>query len=121
MTINSKPVTVAITCTIKPDKIEVAKRELSAIIKTVMATERECKGIRVHEDPDDLRRLLIIEYWDSKQHFLGPHMQTPHMVEFLKTAESFLDGKAEFSFWNENSAFLKVTKFAAPVLPLNSP
>jgi quinol monooxygenase YgiN len=101
MSINSRSITVAITCTIKRDKIEVAKRELKAVIKTVMATEKECNGIRVHEDPDDLRRLLIIEYWDNKQHFLGPHMQAPHMVEFLKTSESFLDGKAEFNFWHE--------------------
>jgi hypothetical protein len=28
-------------------------------------------------------------------------MKTPHMVEFLKTSESFLDGEAKFEFWNE--------------------
>jgi quinol monooxygenase YgiN len=101
MSTNSTPVTVVITFAIKPDKIEMAKRELKAVIETVMTTEKACQGIRVHENPNDLLRLLIVEYWDSKEHFLGPHMQTPHMVEFLKVAESFLDGKADFTFWNE--------------------
>lgn len=101
MSANAKSVTVVITCAIKPDKVEMAKRELIAVIKTVLAKETACQGIRVHEDPDNLNRLLIIEYWDSKEIFLGPHMQTPHMIEFLKTAESFLDGEAKFDFWDE--------------------
>jgi quinol monooxygenase YgiN len=96
-----KSVTVVITCTIKPDKLEMARRELEAVIKTVMATEPACHGIRVHDDPKNPRRLLIIEYWDNEEVFTGPHMQTPHMKTFLKTAEQFLDGTAEFGFWRE--------------------
>lgn len=101
MNANSKPVTVVITGTIKPDKIEMAKRELEAVIKTVMANEPACHGIRVHDDPKNPQRLLIIEYWDSEEVFTGPHMQTPHMQTFLKKAEAFLDGAAEFGFWRE--------------------
>jgi quinol monooxygenase YgiN len=98
---NSKSITVVISCLIKPDKTEMAKQSLNEIIKTVLLKEKACQGIRVHEQPDNSQRLLIIEYWDSKEIFVGPHMQTQHMVDFFKVAETFLDGKAEFNFWNE--------------------
>jgi quinol monooxygenase YgiN len=101
MNANSQPVTVVITCAVKPDKVEMARRELEAVIKTVMANEPACHGIRVHDDPKNPQRLLIIEYWDSEEVFSGPHMQTPHMQTFLKTAEGFLDGVPEFGFWRE--------------------
>lgn len=97
----TQPVTVVITCAIRPDELETARRELAAIIKTVMAKEPACRGIRVHEDPRKPQRLMIIESWDSEEIFTGPHMQTPHMQSFLKKAEGFLDGAAEFGFWQE--------------------
>lgn len=101
MNVNPTPVTVVITCAIKPDRLETARRELEANIKTVMANEPACHGIRVHEDSKNPQRLLIIEEWDSEEIFTGPHMQTPHMQSFLKKAEGFLDGVAEFGFWRE--------------------
>ena len=99
-----EPVTVVITCAIKPDMLETARRELEAVIKTVMADEPACHGIRVHEDPRNPQRWLIIENWASEEIFTGPHMQTPHMQAFLKKAEGFLDGVAEFGFWRETLA-----------------
>jgi quinol monooxygenase YgiN len=101
MNIDPKPVTVVITCTIRPDQLETARRELEAVIKTVMANEPACHGIRVHEDPKKPERLLIVEHWDSEETFSGPHMQTPHMQAFLAKAEGFLDGVADFGFWRE--------------------
>jgi quinol monooxygenase YgiN len=98
---DTRPVTVVITCAIKPDKLETARRELEAIIRIVMANEPACRGIRVHEDSKSPQRLLIIENWDSEEIFSGPHMQTPHMQSFLEKAEGFLDGAAEFAFWRE--------------------
>ncbi len=99
----TEAVTVVITCAIRPDQLATAKRELAAIIETVMANEPACHDIRVHEDPRNPQRLLIIENWDSEEIFTGPHMQTPHMQSFLKKAEGFLDGVAEFGFWREVS------------------
>ena len=98
---DSPHVIVVITCSLKPDKVEMAKRGLEAVIATVMANEPGCHGVRVHEDPDDPRRLLIVERWESRETFTGPHMETAHMQAFLKTAEAFLDGEAEFRFWRE--------------------
>lgn len=101
MNTHAEPVTVVITCAIKLDQLAVARRELEAVIKTVMDNEPACHGIRVHEDPKNPQRLLIVETWDSEEIFSGPHMQTPHMQSFLKKAEGFLDGVAEFGFWRE--------------------
>ena len=98
---NTQPVTVVITCAIRPDKLETARRELKAIIKIVMAEEPACHGIQVHEDPKNPQRLMIIANWDSEEIFSGAHMQMPHMQAFLKKAEGFLDGVAEFGFWRE--------------------
>ncbi|SEN16276.1 Quinol monooxygenase YgiN [Chitinophaga rupis] len=101
MSNDSKPVTVLITSRIKPGKMETAKFELDTVIKTVIERESACQGIQVYDNPDDPQQLLIIEKWNSKDIFLGPHMQEPHMIAFMKVAESFLDGKAAFTFWNE--------------------
>ena len=98
---DTRAVTVVITCAIRPDKLETARRELEATIKIVMANEPACHGIRVHEDSKNPQRLMIIENWDSEEIFSGPHMQTPHMQSFLKKAEGFLDGVVEFGFWRE--------------------
>jgi quinol monooxygenase YgiN len=101
MSANAKSVTVVITCPIQLGKIEMARREVGSIIKTVVADEPACHSIHVHDDPKNPRRLLLIEYWDSEEAFTGPHMQTPHMQAFLKRAEAFLDGSPEFGFWRE--------------------
>jgi quinol monooxygenase YgiN len=98
---NSKQVTVVITCAIKPGKLDMAKRELEAVIKTVMANETACRGVCVHVEQQNPQRMLIIEHWESKDVFTGPHMQTAHMQTFMKTAESFVDGEPTFSFWRE--------------------
>jgi quinol monooxygenase YgiN len=95
------PITVVITCAIKPDKIAVARRELEEVIAVVMAKEPACHSIRVHDNPRDPSRLLIIEQWESEEIFTGPHMQTPHMQTFMKKVEDFVDGAAEFSFWRQ--------------------
>ena len=94
-------VTVVITCAIKPDQLVTARRELAAVIEIVMAKEPACHGIRVHEDPRNPNRLMIVEHWESEEIFNGPHMQMPHMQAFLEKAEAFLDGAAEFGFWRE--------------------
>lgn len=96
-----RPVTVVITCAIQPAKLDAARRDLRAVIQQVTALEPACQGIRVHEQPDAPQRWLIVERWASLGAFSGPHMQQPHMQAFLKSAESFLDGKADFAFWHE--------------------
>lgn len=93
-------ITVVITCNVKPHMVDVAMRDLTTVGKTVMTKEPACHGIHVFNATDNPAKLLIIEYWDSKEIFSGQHMETPHMKEFLTAAKTFLDGEAEFSFWN---------------------
>lgn len=97
-------VTVVITCTIKPHMLSNARQALEAVIRQVMAHEPACRGILVHEDPRRPQRWLIVERWDSEEEFTGPHMQQPHMQAFMKTAESFLEGPADFAFWRQTLA-----------------
>jgi quinol monooxygenase YgiN len=95
------PVTVVITCSIRPGLLDVARRELHAVIRQVMAMEPACRSIRVHENVKQPQHWLIVEQWDSEEAFTGPHLQQPHMQAFMKTAETFLDGPADFGFWHE--------------------
>ena len=97
-------VTVIITCQIEPDKMEVARQEFTAIIATVVAKEAACHGIHLHEDVDAPNRLFLVEYWESKEAFTGPHMQTPHMQVFLERTKEFLAGTPEFRFGREIAA-----------------
>ncbi|HEU6455792.1 MAG TPA: putative quinol monooxygenase [Roseateles sp.] len=95
------PVTVVISCAILPDKLDMARRELQAVIGQVMAKEPACRGIRVHEAADAPHRWLIVEQWASREAFTGPHLQQPHMQAFMQAAPAFLDGQADFGFWHE--------------------
>jgi quinol monooxygenase YgiN len=97
-------VTVVITGKIKPDKRDLARAAFEAVIPEVIAKEPACHGIRLHEDPNDPCRLLIIEHWDSVEAFTGPHMQTPHQKAFFAQAQVFLDGEPDFTFWRETFA-----------------
>lgn len=97
-------VTVVITGKIKPDKLDLARAALETVIPEVIAKEPACRGIRLHEDPNDTCRLLIIEHWDSVEAFTGPHMRTPHQKAFFEQAQVFLDGEADFTFWRETFA-----------------
>lgn len=54
-------VTVVVSGKIKPDKLDIARAALEAVIPQVIAKEPACHGIRVHEDPSDPCRMLIIE------------------------------------------------------------
>lgn len=101
MPINSQSVTVLIACSIIPDKVDLARQEFAHIINTVVTNESACHGIRLQQDIDDPYRLLLIEEWDSKEAFTGPHMQTPHMQAFLQRAQGFLAGPPEFRFGQE--------------------
>lgn len=100
-------VTVVITCQIQPGKSTIARQEFSAIIKTVVTSEAACHGIDLLVDPENPDRLLLLEYWDSKEAYTGPHMQTPHMEAFLQRAQTFLAGTPDFGFWLHFAAALE--------------
>jgi len=62
-----------------PHQIETAKRAISALIATVQSAEPACGGITMLQDSAEPVRFTLIEHWPSKEIFLGPHMQQPHI------------------------------------------
>ena len=72
---------------------------LTCLVATVVAEERDCLGIRVCRSLDDPDRILLLEEWTSRDAYLGPHFQTPHLKEFIAGAPALFAGPPEISFW----------------------
>ena len=96
---NGTPVVVVITYTAQPGQGERALRELTDLVREVVAREPDCLGIRVHHDPDDDTRILLYEEWTSREAYTGPHMQTPHIQAFIGRAREFVAGPPAIEFW----------------------
>jgi len=79
---------------------QVAAQEISALVATVLAKERECGGIMIVRQADEGARITLIEHWPSRQAFIGRHMQQPHVQSFIRRAGAFLDGPPEIAFCN---------------------
>jgi len=82
-----------------PDRVDAARQAMDDLIGTVLAREPDCGGITFLQDADDSTRFTLVERWPSRDHFLGPHMQQPHIQSFIQTAGAFLCGPPEISFW----------------------
>jgi len=83
----------------QPEHSAVARRELGRLIATVQASEPDCAGITLLQDASDPTRFTLVEQWSSREAFLGPHMQQPHIESFIQRAPAFLAGAPEISFW----------------------
>lgn len=81
------------------DQADTAIGEITALVASVLAAESECLGIELLQDADNPTRVMLVERWPSKEHFLGPHMQQPHIQSFIQRAGAFLAGPPEISFW----------------------
>jgi quinol monooxygenase YgiN len=78
---------------------ENAERELAALIATVQKVECDCSGIRMVRNADAPSQICLIEYWSSREAYLGPHMQTAHLQAFIQRAGSLFAGPPDISFW----------------------
>jgi quinol monooxygenase YgiN len=83
-----------------PEHSDTAKREIDALIAAVQTLEPDCGGITMLQDASDPTRFMLIEHWPSRETFLGPHMQQPHIPAFIQSAGAFLEGPPEISFWH---------------------
>ena len=83
-----------------PDQIQTAKRAISALIATFQTAEPDCGGITMLQDSAEPVRFTLIEHWPSKEMFLGPHMQQPHIQCFKRAAGAFLAGPPDITFWH---------------------
>lgn len=97
-------ITVIIRYQSLPGKAEVARGELSGLMATVVAREPDCLGIRLHQDRSDETLFLLYENWTDQAAYVGPHMQTPHLQEFIARAPGFLAGPPDITFWANVSA-----------------
>lgn len=91
--------TVIIRYRTLPDRHEDAIRELRSLIATVVAKEPDCKGIKLLQEASDPTSLLLDELWTSREAYLGPHLQTPHLLAFKAKAAQWFAGPPEISFW----------------------
>jgi quinol monooxygenase YgiN/limonene-1,2-epoxide hydrolase len=81
-----------------------ARHQIDALVATVVASEPDCLGITVLQDHDDPARLLLHERWTSREAYLGPHMQTPHLRAFIAGAAELFAGPPAISFWRAGAA-----------------
>jgi quinol monooxygenase YgiN len=97
---NTPPILVLITYRAQPGREEAAVRDLGALIATVRAKEPDCLGITMLTDAADPARILLYERWTSREAYLGPHLQTPHLRAFRERAATLFAGPPEIVFWN---------------------
>lgn len=93
------PVAVIINYNAKPGMADAAAEQLSELIATVVAEESDCLSIDLHRDPKVPERMLLYERWTSEAAYFGDHMNTPHILEFRRTAGEFFAGAAEIRVW----------------------
>ena len=98
------PTTVVIVYRAQPGKGEEGVSALSRLVATVVAEEPDCLGITVHRDLADPDRILLLEDWTSREAYLGPHFQTPHLQAFIAGAGALFAGPPEISFWETRAS-----------------
>jgi quinol monooxygenase YgiN len=98
-------VTVVIEYRALPGVVEQALSEMDALVATVVATEPDCRGIRLLRDTVDPARLLLVEEWTSREAYLGPHFHTTHLTAFKAKAASLFAGAPKIEFWRAKSGY----------------
>ncbi len=81
-----------------PGQESVAQRELAGVVATVVANEPDCAGIEILRDKDDGTRFVLYERWSTREAYTGPHMRTPHILEFIAKAADFMAGPPAITF-----------------------
>lgn len=95
----SAGIVVVVSHRAQPGQEGRAKREIAELVATVLRDEPDCAGIEMLQDAGDPTRFLLIERWSSKDAYVGPHMETPHIRAFIGRAGEFMAGAPDISFW----------------------
>ena len=96
----SPEVTVLIAYRALPGKEEAAKAGIAGLVATVLRAEPECRGITILHDAADPGHILLVERWPTRESYLGPHMQTPHIQAWIREAPAVIAGPPEITFWH---------------------
>lgn len=99
-------VAVIIAYQAKEGKAEEGAARLRDLIATVVAEEPDCRLIRMYRDPENQARMLLYEEWTSKEAYLGPHFETPHIKAFKAEAGEFFAGPPDIQFWDLKHEFV---------------
>lgn len=81
-----------------PGRETVARQELARLVAIVLEKEPDCSGIEVLRDQDDGTRIVLYERWSSREAYTGPHMRTPHILDFIARAPDFMAGPPTITF-----------------------
>ncbi len=93
-------VVVLIAYRVLPGKEEAAKAGIAELVRTVLRTEPDCRGITILHNAADPGHILLVENWPTRESYLGPHMQTPHIKAWIKEAPAVVSGPPEITFWH---------------------
>lgn len=105
MSTSPKNVIVAITYQALPGQVEAAVAALTDLIRIVVAEEPDCASIRLYQDPGEPARIFLYEEWTSREAYLGPHLETPHLLAFKERAGALFVGPPERGFWRLAAEF----------------
>ena len=94
----AQEVTVLIEYRALPGREIVTQKELARLVAIVVENEPDCSGIEVLRDQDDGTRIVLYERWASREAYAGPHMRTPHILEFIAKAPDFMAGPPAITF-----------------------
>lgn len=81
-----------------PGRENVAQEELARLVAIVVENEPDCSGIEILRDVDDGTRFVLYERWSSREAYTGPHMRTPHILEFIGKAADFMAAPPAITF-----------------------
>ena len=94
-------ITVTVAYRAQPGKGDEAQAALGKLVATVLATEPACLGIEILRHADDPERIVLHERWSDRMAYEGPHMNTPHLREFIAASPAFLAGPPDISIWRQ--------------------
>lgn len=97
------PITVLIRYQARPGKEDDALALLSELIATVVREEPDCLGIELLTYESDRGRILLYESWTSREAYLGPHFQTPHLKAFIEAAPASFAEAPDIAFWERHA------------------
>lgn len=94
----SKELVVLVKYKTLPGKDSVALSALKSLVALV-TKEPNYINIKIHVDPLDKSNILLYENWADENYYKGEHMKTPHLLQFMTDARTFLGGPPEITFW----------------------
>ena len=94
---------VVVSYIAQPGKALDALTSIRDLVATVLAIEPACAGIEILQNLDNPGLITLVERWPDRATLLGPHMQQPHIQDFIQSAGAFLAGPPDISFHSLSS------------------